>query len=268
MKNTNHYQDHIALITGASGGIGTEIARKLAAEGMHVILVARREAILVDLAQKIINTGGQATVMTADLSIEVERKRIYNEVLARFGHLDILVNNAGFGWYGYTQEMPWPLALDMLRVNIAALVQFTLLFLPAMRNRNSGHIINIGSVAGSIPSQGVALYSATKAFINSFTTSLYRELSTSRVKVSVVRAGPVTTEFFRTLNKNQSKLLNLVERLGVSPQRIAGSVWHLILNPRRRIYVPGWMSVVPLIEFAFGWIMDRIGPLDLKRQAT
>ena len=127
------------------------------------------------------DAGGQATVIPADLSNEKERKRVYDQVMAQFGHLDILINNAGFGWYGYTQDMPWSLTLEMLRVNISAVVQLTQMFLPAMRKRKSGHIINIGSVAGSIPSQGVALYSATKAFINAFTTSLYRETSNSRV---------------------------------------------------------------------------------------
>jgi short-subunit dehydrogenase len=268
MKNYHSFKGKTALITGASGGIGAEIAKKLASEGMHVILVARREEVMKTLAREIVDRGGQATVLPADLSIEHERKRVFTQVADQFGYLDILVNNAGFGWYGYTQEMPWSLALDMLRVNISAIVQLTLLFLPAMRKRDSGHIINIGSVAGSIPSQGVALYSATKSFINAFTTSLYRETSKSRVRVSVVRAGPVTTEFFRTLNKKRSKLLDLVERMGVSPQRIAVSVWQLILHPKRKIYVPGWMGIVPLVEFAFGWIMDRIGPLDLNKQAV
>jgi short-subunit dehydrogenase len=262
------WQGKIALITGASGGIGSAITRKLASEGVHVILVARRIEIMHELAGEIKRAGGQATVMPADLSNDKERKKVYNQVMSQFGHLDILINNAGFGWYGYTQDMPWTLTLDMLRVNISAVVQLTQMFLPAMSKRKSGHIINIGSVAGSIPSQGVALYSATKAFINAFTTSLYRELVDSGVNVSVLRAGPVTTEFFRTLNKRKSSLLDYVENLGVSPQRVAASVWQLILHPKRKKYVPGWMGIVPFVEFAFGWIMDRLGPLDLKKQAV
>jgi short-subunit dehydrogenase len=262
------WQGKTALITGASGGIGAEIARKLAAEGLHVILVARREEIMNDLAREITNQGGMATVIPADLADENERRRVFDQVMDQFGYLDVLVNNAGFGWYGYTQEMPWPLAVEMLKVNISAIVQLTLMFLPKMRARNIGHIINIGSVAGSIPSQGVALYSATKSFVNAFTTSLYRELSNSRVYTSVVRAGPVTTEFFRNMKSKQSRLMRVVERLGVSPRHVAASVWSLILHPKRKVYVPGWMGVVPFIEFAFGWIMDRIGPLDLKKQTV
>jgi len=267
-QSKQNWQGKIALITGASGGIGAAIVRKLASEGMHVILVARRIEIMDELAQEIRSAGGLATVLPADLSNEQERQKIYQQVMAQFGHLDILINNAGFGWYGYTQDMPWTLTADMLRVNISAVVQLTQMFLPVMKKRKSGHIINIGSVAGSIPSQGVALYSATKAFINAFTTSLYRELVDSGVSVSVLRAGPVTTEFFRTLNKRKSSLLDYVEQLGVSPQRVATAVWQLILHPRRKIYVPGWMGIIPFVEFAFGWIMDLIGPLDLKKQAA
>jgi short-subunit dehydrogenase len=262
----NKWQGKIALVTGASGGIGAAITRKLASEGMHVILVARRIELMDELAQEIRRSGGLATVMPADLSNEKDRKKVFSRVMSQFGHLDILINNAGFGWYGFTQDMPWNLTLDMLRVNISAVVQLTQMFLPVMRKRKSGHIINIGSVAGSIPSQGVAIYSATKAFINAFTTSLYRELVNTGVSVSVLRAGPVTTEFFRTLNKRKSSLLDYVEQLGVSPQHVAASVWHLILHPKRKKYVPGWMGIIPFVEFAFGWIMDIIGPLDLKKQ--
>ncbi|MGB8252521.1 MAG: SDR family oxidoreductase [Anaerolineaceae bacterium] len=267
-KNSLKWQGKIALITGASGGIGAEIAKKLATEGLHVILVARREELLIDLAREITSRGGNATVLPADLSDEKERRRVFNRVMDQFGQLDVLVNNAGFGWYGYTQEMPWSLALEMLKVNISAIVQLTLMFLPKMRARNTGHIINIGSVAGSIPSQGVALYSATKSFVNAFTTSLYRELSGSRVRTSVVRAGPVATDFFSKMKIKQSRLMAAVERMGVTPKRIAGSVWSLILHPKRKVYVPGWMGVVPFIEFAFGWIMDKVGPLDLKKQTV
>ena len=109
--------------------------------------------------------------------------------------VDVLVNNAGLGWYGFGTEMPWTIASEILQVNITAAVHFTLLFLKKMRSLGSGHIINIGSISGSLPSQGVALYGATKSFLDNFTTALYRELTGTHLHVSVVRAGPVLTEF-------------------------------------------------------------------------
>ncbi len=187
MKN---WEDKIAVVTGASSGIGAATAKRLAREGLRVLLVARRQDRLEALAQEIRQAGGQAVPLAADLRREADRLRVFQEIAGRFGGIDVLVNNAGLGWYGYGDEMSWKTALEMLQVNIEAVVQFTLGCLHKMRARNAGHIINVGSISGSLPSQGVALYGATKSFLDNFTTALYRELSGTRVHVSVVRAGP------------------------------------------------------------------------------
>ncbi len=113
----------------------------------------------------------------ADLTQEAERLRVFEEVESRFGTIDVLVNNAGLGWYGYGDEMSWKTAWEMLQVNVEAVVQLSLSFLAPMRQRNAGHIINVGSISGSLPSQGIALYGATKSFLDNFTTALYRELT-------------------------------------------------------------------------------------------
>ena len=187
----NEWKDKLAIVTGASSGIGAATARRLAREGMQVILVARRLDRLEALAAEIRQAGGQAHAMVADLTQEAERTRVFKEVEERFGNIDVLVNNAGLGWYGYGDEMSWKTAWEMLQVNVEAVVQLSLSFLTPMRWRNAGHIINVGSISGSLPSQGIALYGATKSFLDNFTTALYRELAGTRVHVSVVRAGPV-----------------------------------------------------------------------------
>ncbi|MGE5123172.1 MAG: SDR family NAD(P)-dependent oxidoreductase, partial [Acidobacteriaceae bacterium] len=194
-KHISRWLNKIAVVTGASSGIGAATARKLASQGLRVILVARRQVRLEQLAEQIRNSGGQAEIVTADLSQEAERQRVYSLVEAEYGHVDVLINNAGLGWYGYGNEMPWTIASEILHVNIEAVVHFTLLCLGKMRRIGSGHIINIGSISGSLPSQGVALYGATKSFLDNFTTALYRELTGTHLHVSVVRAGPVFTEF-------------------------------------------------------------------------
>ncbi len=254
----------IAVVTGASSGIGSATARRLAGEGMQVVLVARRRERLDSLAEKIRLAGGTAHCLPADLTQEGERAQVFAQVAGQFGWADVLVNNAGLGWYGYGDRMSWQTAWQMLQVNVEAVVQLSLAFLPGMRSRNSGHIINVGSISGSIPSQGVALYGATKSFLDTFTTALYRELRGTHVHVSVLRAGPVRTEFGEAALRQESGGHVPTEYVGVSADRVAGQIWKLLLRPQRVIYVPAWLRVVPWAELAFGWIIDRLGPLLLK----
>jgi short-subunit dehydrogenase len=142
----------------------------------------------------------------------------------------------------------------------------TIDFLGRMRLRDAGHIINVGSISGSIPSQGIALYGATKSFLDNFTTALYRELTGTRVHVSVVRAGPVRTEFGEVALSKENGGHVPTENAGVTADYVAWRIWKLMLRPRRVIYVPGWLQVVPWAELAFGWIIDRVGPLLLRKQ--
>ena len=261
----NNWKNKTALVTGASSGIGAATARRLAREGLRVILVARRQDRLEKLAREIRHAGGMAIPVAADLRQEAERKRVIDEVESRFGGVDVLVNNAGLGWYGYGDEMTWKTALELLQVNVEAVVQLSLSFLVEMRKRNAGCIINIGSISGSLPSQGIAVYGATKSFLDNFTTALYRELAGTQIHVSVVRAGPVRTEFGEAALKLENGGHVPTERIGISAEAVAAQIWKLLLRPRRVAYVPGWMRIVPWAELAFGWIIDRIGPMLLKK---
>ena len=262
----NNWKDKIAVVTGASSGIGAATARRLAREGMQVVLVARRIDRLEALAGEIRQGGGRAYTISADLMQETDRSRLFQEVTERFGDIDILVNNAGLGWYGYGSDMQWKTAWEILQVNVEAVVQLTLGFLGKMRRRDAGHIINIGSISGSLPSQGIALYGATKSFLDNFTTALHRELTGTRVHISVVRAGPVRTEFgeMALLKENGGHVPT--EHVGVTADYVAWRIWKLMLRPQRVIYVPGWLRVVPWTEMTFGWIIDRVGPLLLKKK--
>jgi short-subunit dehydrogenase len=263
-----YWKDKIAVVTGASSGIGAATARRLAREGMRVVLVARRLDRLEELAGEIRQGGGQAYTIPADLMQESDRLHLFQEVTKRYGDVDILVNNAGMGWYGYGSDMSWKTALEMLQVNVEAVVQLTLDFLGRMRLRDAGHIINVGSISGSIPSQGIALYGATKSFLDNFTTALYRELTGTRVHVSVVRAGPVQTEFGEVALSKENGGHVPTEHVGVTADYVAWRIWKLLLRPQRVIYVPGWLRVVPWAELAFGWIIDRVGPLLLRKQKS
>jgi hypothetical protein len=256
----------VAIVTGASSGIGAAAARKLAAEGLKAVLVARREDRLTRLADEIRGAGGEALVIPADIAVEADRRRIYQTVRASYGGADVLINNAGFGWYGYGSDMPWELAEQMIKVNTEAMVHLTLLYLPEMRRRGYGHIINVGSIAGGMPNQGIMLYSATKAFEDAFTTSLFRELRGGNVHVSIVRPGPVSTEFYATARERPAGLRIPAERFAVSPERVVGRIWSLLKRPRRVAFVPRILWFTLWVEPYFGWIIDRLGPLLLRRQ--
>jgi len=261
-----NWQGKIALVTGASSGIGAATARKLAHEKLRVVMVARRLLRLETLANEIQGAGGQADVVQADLRQESDRLRLFDQVKAKFGGIDVLINNAGFGWYGYGSDMPWKTAKDMLQVNVAAVVHLSLLFLRDMITQNSGHIINVGSISGSLPSQGVALYGATKSFMDNFTTALHREMRGTRVHLSVVRAGPVISEFGQAAKSRPGGGRVPTERVGVTSQAVADRIWGLLRWPRRMIYIPRYLAITPWVENLFGWVIDKMGPLLLKRE--
>jgi len=258
----------VAVVTGASSGIGAAVARKLASRGYKVLLTARRKGLLDDLADEIRSAGGRADVLATDLSRPEGVRAVYERVGEWGEGIDVLVNSAGFGWYGYASDMPAETALGMIQVNNAALAQLIVMFLPVMRGRGYGHIINVSSVAGSIPSPWAALYSATKSFVDTMTTALHRELRGSGVHVSAVRPGPVLTEFYRTVTALSSGRSIRAERFGISPDVVAAAIVHLLHRPRRAMFVPRGLRLVPWIEIGFGWLIDRIAVFFLRRQAS
>lgn len=258
---------HVALITGASSGIGAATARLLARQGLLVVLVARRKERLIQLQDEIERAGGKAEAIYADLTHENDRMRLFEHVRAAYPGVDVLINNAGLGWYGYYAEMPWEVASEIVKVNVESVVHLTRLFLPGMQQRRSGHIINVGSIAGGLASQGTAIYAASKSFLDTFTTAVYRELRGSGVNISVLRPGPVTTEFFSSAAGRTAGRKVPAETLAVPPELVADRIWKLIQAPRRVAYVPWYVGVTPWIELLFGRIIDLMGPFLLKRKS-
>lgn len=266
MPSSEFLQTKIALVTGASSGIGAITGKVLAAHGIQVILVARREAKLIEIADEIAAAGGKVIVRVCDLSVDADRIALANSLKLDGLHPDILVNNAGIGWYGYFHQMTWDVASDLLALNIEATTHLTMLFLPHMMSAGYGHIVNIGSVAGKLPEQGVAVYASSKSFLDSFTTALYRELTRTNVHVSVVRAGPIKTEFFDAARKLENGGNIPAEKLATSTISVSNAIWRLLKHPRKVVYVPAWMIFSPLLEYLFEWAVDLVGPLLLKNQ--
>ena len=184
--------DSTCVVTGASSGIGTELARALARRGYGVTLVARREDRLRELADEI---GQGAAVHACDVTDATARQSLVDAIEARGKSVAIVVNNAGFSTSGPVAKGDRDRELDMVRTNVEAVVDFCALFAPAMAERGSGGILNVASTASFQPIPMQAGYAATKAFVLSFTESLHAELAGSGVNVTALCPGPVKTEF-------------------------------------------------------------------------
>jgi dihydroflavonol-4-reductase len=258
----------IAVVTGASSGIGAVTARKLATAGYRVLLVARRAVNLESLAEELHAAGGQADVLAVDLSRPEGVRAVYDRVVEIGEGIDVLVNNAGFGWYGYVSDMSAEIAFQMIQVNNAAMAQLITLFLPIMRGRGRGHVINVSSIVGGFPSPWAALYSATKSFVDTLTTALHRETRGSGVHVSAVRPGPVITEFYQTVIRISEGRSIPVGKMGVQPEVVADAIMGLLRHPRRVMYVPRKFAILPWVELGFGWLIDRVAAVLLRRQAS
>lgn len=187
----------VTLITGASSGIGADLARIFAANGHRVALVARREDRLNDLAATIVAAGGvQPLVIPCDLTRPEAGGMIATTLEAAGVEIDILVNNAGFGLFGQALALDRAQQLDMIAVNIRALTDLSLRFSSSLI-RHRGGLLNVASVAAFLPGPGMAVYYASKAYVLSFSDALHNELGRHGIRVTALCPGPVPTEFQR-----------------------------------------------------------------------
>jgi hypothetical protein len=187
----------LALVTGASAGIGRELARILAREGHDLVLVARREPELTALAAELKERyGADGRVITADLSKARAAQTLVKE-LGPSAQVDVLVNNAGFGGHGAFHERERDAEMRQIAVNITALTDLTRLLLPGMVERHRGRILNVASTAAFQPGPFMAVYYATKAYVLSFSQALAEELSGTGVTVTTLCPGVTETEFQR-----------------------------------------------------------------------
>jgi uncharacterized protein len=187
--------DRTAVVTGASSGIGAEFARELARRGHGVTLVARREERLADLATELGSMGVRAVVLAADLSDRSARAGLLDRVVASGLTPDLLVNNAGLSTVGPVARSDVGAELNMLEVDVVAVVELCSRFLPGMVQRGRGGILNVASTAAFQPLPGQAAYGASKAFVLSYTRALAGELRGTGVRATALCPGPVETGF-------------------------------------------------------------------------
>jgi short-subunit dehydrogenase len=190
-----------AVVTGASSGIGADIARELAARGHGVTLVARREDKLQELAAEL--SAVRVEVIACDVADPDARAGLFGEIESRGLTVDVLVNNAGIGTIGAVAEATVDREIAQVRVNVEAVIDLTTRAVQQMVSRGRGAILNVGSTAGFQPFPGQAGYAATKAFVISYTEALHAELTGTGVTVATLNPGPVRTEFLQTAGMDE-----------------------------------------------------------------
>jgi short-subunit dehydrogenase len=257
--------ERVTLITGASSGIGLELARIFAAKGHTCVLVARRADRLSELAEIIAATGAKKPVSIAcDLAAEGAVAKLADDLAALGFDVEYLVNNAGFGLAGRMLELDRGQQLEMIDLNIRALTDLTLRFGDSIV-RNRGGILNVASIAAFLPGPGMAVYYASKAFVLSFTEALRGELCTAGVRVTALCPGPVPTEFQSRAGfvpGMDSKLLT------VSAANVARAGYDGLMA-NRQVVLPGFgVRAIPfLLRFIpRAWVLAAVSKVQQRRR--
>ncbi|MGL6061351.1 MAG: SDR family NAD(P)-dependent oxidoreductase [Bradyrhizobium sp.] len=255
--------ERVTLITGASAGIGTELARIFAAKGHRVALTARRVDRLNELAREIVAAGGaQPIVIPCDLEQADACETIEGALAAAGVELEYLVNNAGFGVFGRAFKRDRNEQLGMITVNIRALTDLTLRFTDQLI-RNRGGILNIGSIAGFLPGPGMAVYYASKAYVLSFSEAMRRELAPQGVRVTVVCPGPVLTEFQARAGVKPGFDSAILE---VSAAEVARQGYEGLMANKRAVLPGALIKLVPFLLRLFprSFIVAAAGGFQLR----
>jgi uncharacterized protein len=236
--------ERVTLITGASAGIGTELARLFASKGHRVVLVARRADRLTALAGEIVAAGGAAPIVIAcDLTQMGAADTIAEALTAAGVEVEYVVNNAGFGVFGKAIQRDRADQLDMIMVNIRALTDLSLRFADQLI-RHRGGLLNMGSIAAFLPGPGMAVYYASKAYVLSFSEAMRAELAPYGVRVTVVCPGPVPSEFQARAGFApgfDSVILN------VSPADVAKQAYDGLMANKRAVLPGLGIKIVPFL---------------------
>lgn len=252
--HTHSFEPHslvrpIALVTGASRGIGAATARELGRRGYALVLAARSADELGALAAELNRGGALALAVRTDMSRTNEVERLARIALAQFGRVDVLVNNAGVGGHGRSFARMAPEDMQrMLAVNFTAPMLLTRALLPPMLERRSGAIVFVGSLAGRVALPGSALYSATKHGLRGLAQSVRREVKGRGVRVTLVAPGFIDTAMTRDLRH--------VPKIGTEP--VARVIADAIDRPQREIFVPAYYRIGVLLDALAPWLGDAV----------
>lgn len=243
--SNNTQRASTALVTGASSGIGRELAKTVARHGHNVVLVARDAPRLNQLGHELETEFGITTkVISKDLSISTSAQEIADELQNERIRIDLLVNNAGFDVYGNFYETDLARELEMIQVNVTSLTQLTKLFLSDMRAQKYGRILNLGSTGSFVSSPLNAVYSATKAYVLSFSEAIAEELHGTGVTVTVMCPGATKTEFHQRARMERVRLL----KFGVMDARTVAETGYKAMMAGKATVVPGLYNKVQVFS--------------------
>ncbi len=231
------FKNKWGLVTGASSGIGAEFARQLAAQGMHLVLVARREPQLHELADQLrVEYGIQCEFLVCDLTDRDQLRAMCDRAQEVAPAIDLLVNNAGFGLTMTLDKIDVPQTTRMIRLNVASLTELTYRFLPGMLERRDGAVINLASLASFQPLPYMAAYAASKSFVLHFSESLWAETRSRNVTVLALCPGFTRTDFL-----TEAGMPVWTQKVTHTPQQVVRRAFRA-LRSRRQYTVPGAMN--------------------------
>lgn len=258
-------KSNTVLITGASSGIGQELAGCFAADGCNLVLVARRLDLLEKTSRQLTEKYSVAChTIAKDLSLPDSPRELYEECIRQQLEIDVLVNNAGFGLNESFLGADIDRQLEMISVNIVALVHLTHLFLPFMVERRRGGVLNVGSTASFQPGPYMAVYYASKAFVLSFTEALAAELAETPLTVSCLAPGPTESEFQQTAKMHGSALLR---RMGNKSAAEVARIGFAGFRRGKKIILPGVMNRLGVLSVRLlprSWIRKMILSINKK----
>lgn len=250
----------IALVTGASSGIGERIAVRLALSGHDLVLVARRGDELARVAALAAAAGAASETIVADLSLSTDVTKVEARIADEARPIEILVNNAGYGRFGKITELDGSGEANEIAVNVVAVTLLSRAALVAMASRKHGAILNVSSLASFLPFPGFTTYAATKAYIRSFTLALHEEAKPFGVKVTCVAPGFTPTGFQERGGLSQSS--GVPSFLLTSADMVARVALEA-LRDGRAVVVPGWMNAISarFLGLMPSWLQRRIGAI-------
>ena len=237
-----------ALITGASGGIGLELAKTFAQKKVNLVLIARNEKKLNEIAEKFVQSGVSVSVYPKDLSVLKNAEEIYNDLKNKSVSIDYVVNNAGFGLHGSLTETSWQRELEMINLNMVTLTYLTKMFAADMKKIGWGRILNVASTGSFQPGPFMAVYCATKAYVLSLSEALNTELKGSGVVISTLCPGVTDTGFHEIADTANTTLLKRSRH--ASAKEVAEYGYRLMMK-RKSVGVHGFMNRAMVFSLRF-----------------